>query len=354
MDFTAIDFETANRRSDSACQFGAAVVRGGEVVRRHQWLIRPRPFSFDPGNIRIHGIRPEQVADELEFDERWDEIWSVLAGSCLVAHNAAFDIRVLQGCLTTHEIPVPKFEFTCTRLIARRSWPEWKGFGLAAIADRLGITFRHHDALEDAVACAQVMLTAAAKAKVTDMRDLEQRLSVQRGRGGPRGYRDARSPGVSSRRTFSSRSRWQNASFARSGRPAGRTRAFPVRPSMSRHDAAEPAGATVEMIDLEVLRAEAENLRSWTGKHVVFTGVFRQMQRYQAELLAECLGATCQRAVSGKTELVVVGETDQRTIAADRSRSVKEEEARKRAEDGQAIEFLTEEAFLQIFAQRAS
>jgi len=59
MDFIAFDFETANRRSDSACQLGAIVVRGGQVVGRHQWMIRPRPFFFHPGNIRIHGIHPQ-------------------------------------------------------------------------------------------------------------------------------------------------------------------------------------------------------------------------------------------------------------------------------------------------------
>ena len=30
--FTAIDFETASRRNDSACQLGAVVVRDGEIV----------------------------------------------------------------------------------------------------------------------------------------------------------------------------------------------------------------------------------------------------------------------------------------------------------------------------------
>ena len=31
-DFTAIDFETASRRADSACQLAAVVVREGRIV----------------------------------------------------------------------------------------------------------------------------------------------------------------------------------------------------------------------------------------------------------------------------------------------------------------------------------
>jgi DNA polymerase III epsilon subunit-like protein len=34
MDFTAIDFETANQRRDSACQLAAVVGRGGQLVDR--------------------------------------------------------------------------------------------------------------------------------------------------------------------------------------------------------------------------------------------------------------------------------------------------------------------------------
>lgn len=355
MDFTAIDFETANRRSDSACQLGAAVVRGGAIVARHQWLIRPRPFYFDAGNIRIHGISPQHVADELEFDERWDEIWSVLSSDCLIAHNAAFDIRVLQGCLRTHEIVCPRFEFSCTRLIARRTWPEWPGYGLAAIANRLDITFRHHDALEDAVACAKVLLNAATEAKVNSLPDLEQRVTIRRGRCGPDGYRGVGSPyDPASRRSFFSPTRRHKAGLSRSDPTATRSSSFSVSTARAGTSYAGDIDPVEKTLDLEDLRTRGESLRPWTEKHVIFTGVLEHMQRYQAEQLAECLGATCQRAVSGKTNLVVVGQLDQRTLAAERTQSVKEEEARRRAEDGQAIEFLTEDDFLQIFAQQPS
>ncbi len=67
MDFTAIDFETANSARHSACQLAAVTVRGGEIVDQQCWMIRPQPFYFHPMNIRVHGIEPERVADEPEF-----------------------------------------------------------------------------------------------------------------------------------------------------------------------------------------------------------------------------------------------------------------------------------------------
>ena len=51
------------------------------------------------------------------------------------------------------------------RKIARRAWPErygQRGYGLKNIARDLDISFRHHDALEDARAAAEIVLRACA------------------------------------------------------------------------------------------------------------------------------------------------------------------------------------------------
>ena len=63
LDFTAIDFETANSSSASACAVGLARVRDGRVVASQGWLIQPPPGHdrFFELNIGIHGIRPEDV-----------------------------------------------------------------------------------------------------------------------------------------------------------------------------------------------------------------------------------------------------------------------------------------------------
>ena len=73
-DFTAIDFETANKSRDSACQLAAVRVRSGVIVHEAMWMIRPQPLRFSPGNIRVHGITPNDVKNELEFGEIWNEI----------------------------------------------------------------------------------------------------------------------------------------------------------------------------------------------------------------------------------------------------------------------------------------
>lgn len=191
MDFTAIDFETANTARHSACQLAAVTVRGGEIVDQQCWLIRPRPFYFHPLNIRVHGIEPAQVADEPEFCDCWSAISEYLNDRCLIAHNAPFDIGVLLACLRYHALPIPSLQFSCTRLIAKHTWTDRPAYGLKPLASWLGIRFRHHDALEDSVACAKILLAAADSVGAGTMEQLEQSLSLRRGSAGAWGYRGA-------------------------------------------------------------------------------------------------------------------------------------------------------------------
>ena len=63
LDFTAIDFETANRFLGSPCAVGLVRVRGGAVVEERSATMRPprTRSGFDPGNTRIHGDRKSVV-----------------------------------------------------------------------------------------------------------------------------------------------------------------------------------------------------------------------------------------------------------------------------------------------------
>jgi DNA polymerase-3 subunit epsilon len=48
--------------------------------------------------------------------------------------------------------------------VARKTWKGIEGgYNLANIANHLDIEFRHHDALEDAVACGRVVVAACRK-----------------------------------------------------------------------------------------------------------------------------------------------------------------------------------------------
>lgn len=178
MTVLALDFETANERRDSACAVGLAWIADGRVVRRRSHLIRPPEMRFSPGNIRVHGILPADVADKPGFAEVMAPYLADLSGGVILAHNATFDLGVLRAGLGRAGLPVPDFSALCTVQVARRVFPAPEGCGLGKVARRLGITFEHHDAGEDAYACARIALAAMGETGTTDVHGLAASIGV--------------------------------------------------------------------------------------------------------------------------------------------------------------------------------
>ena len=161
--FAAIDFETADYGRDSACAVGVVRVEKGRIVRKESRLIRPprREFVF----TYIHGITWDDVAAAAPFAEVYAEIRDILRGvDFLAAHNASFDRSVLQACCLSARLDPPPQPFECTVRHARRRWGI-RPTTLPDVCRALEIPFtRHHDALADAEACAQIMMAALAVA----------------------------------------------------------------------------------------------------------------------------------------------------------------------------------------------
>jgi DNA polymerase-3 subunit epsilon len=278
--FTAIDFETASRREDSACQLGLVIVREGRVVDQACWLIRPRPLYFHRANVEIHGITAAQVRDQPEFAELWPEISAKIGDDCLVAHNASFDLRVLLSTLSSQGQTIPEFSFTCTRAIAKRTWRQHQRYGLKPLSDWLGIRFQHHDALEDAQACAKILLAAGIDREASTLEDLEKRLRLRRGKAGPWGLRG---PAGSSRTRMSQRTPIDGSLAMVTVNERGRA---PVR--------APVRGSSDGAIDLQRLRIRAELIRPLAGARVVLSGRFQVLNYQQALDLVLRSGAECQ------------------------------------------------------------
>lgn len=316
-DFTAIDFETASRRADSACQLAAVTVRGGRIVAQDCWLIRPEPCYFSEFHIKIHGITPAAVEHAPRFGELWPEISDRLTAGCLVAHNATFDIGVLLACLQSHRLAIPELEFTCTRAVARRTWPHRQRYGLKPLATWLGIRFRHHDALEDSLACAKLLLAAGIDQGADSLEDLERRLRLRRGRAGSWGMRAV---------------------------TAGRARRGAAAPAALRQVAetsvAAASGSAVESeFDLQRALVRGAILQPLRGKRVLIVGRFRLLSTEQLRALTVSLGGSCCELWDDQVQLVVA--------EGHAARAVRHEAGRLR-EQGRPIEILDERGFLEL------
>jgi DNA polymerase-3 subunit epsilon len=188
MNFTAIDFETANGKRNSACSVGVVRVENGEIVMSKDWLISPPEMYFHPMNVSIHGITEADVMNSPTFNYIWDEIEDLLDGQMVIAHNASFDVSVLRACLTTYGIPFPHFDYMCTVQISRNIWPNMPNHKLNTMAHMFDIPLNHHDALEDTIACAKIAVKACEVMNVTEMEQLAEEIRVSPGKLYHNGY----------------------------------------------------------------------------------------------------------------------------------------------------------------------
>lgn len=181
MNWVAIDFETANAKHSSACALGIAVVEDGRITKRASWLIRPRELYFNYYNTYIHGITKEDVKDKPQFNELWNDFKPFLEGKTVIAHNAGFDIGVLRQLLDESGIPYPELHYFCTRVLAKKVWPTLNSYRLNMISAHLGISLKHHDAEEDAVACAEISLRCCDEMGVSRLEDLAMKFGITKG-----------------------------------------------------------------------------------------------------------------------------------------------------------------------------
>lgn len=174
VDFTAIDFETANSHASSACSVGLVRVRDGVVVERADWLIKPPAThpEFSPFNIKIHGITPAMVSNAPDWAAQLTEMTEFLGTDITVAHNASFDMGVIRTACAETITPVPKLRYLCSVQVSRKTHdlPSHR-LPLAAAAAGF-VDFAHHNASADAEACAAIVIDAARRHGAQDMREL--------------------------------------------------------------------------------------------------------------------------------------------------------------------------------------
>ena len=168
LNFTAIDFETANSNQNSACQLGLVVVQYGEIVEQKSWMIRPPSdwFQF----TYIHGIKWRDVARESDFGQLWPLIRPYLENQVIAAHNVRFDLGVLFALTKYYQLDQGSLHAVDSVTISRRIWPCLPNHQLQTVAAHLGIPLDHHNAASDARACAEIIRQA----------EREQQGSVER------------------------------------------------------------------------------------------------------------------------------------------------------------------------------
>ncbi|MDO5751870.1 exonuclease domain-containing protein [Arthrobacter sp.] len=328
LDFTAIDFETANGFRGSPCSVGLTKVRGGVVVDEGYWLMRPPEGHdhFDSRNITIHGITPDDVSTAPRFKDVFPEVHNFIGTDALVAHNAAFDIGVIRSAAEVSHMPSPSFDYACTVILSRRNYA-LPSYSLPFVAEAAGVPLlNHHDATEDARACAGIMVDIAAKHGSGSVREVFGAMKLAMP------HVDAYDPsrdGLSK----ATRSALQKMAELKAGIAAGTARTG--RSSWST-EGPNP-----------VPNPLADALHPLYGQTVVFTGDLG-LGRPEAKVRAAGHGAQCASSVTLKTTVLVVGSGFTASDLRSGRLTSKAHRVLELQRRGQGIEVLSEGEFMQM------
>jgi len=160
--YTVFDTETTGldpRGGDEIISIGAVRIVNNRLVAddRFDQLVNPmRPLRWE--SIQIHGIQEEDLRDQPVIRDVLPRFHQFAEGTILVAHNAAFDMRMLQikEAETGVRFINPVLD---TMLLSHIVHPAQENHNLMTIAKRLGIHVTgRHTAMGDALATAHMFL----------------------------------------------------------------------------------------------------------------------------------------------------------------------------------------------------
>jgi len=160
--FTVFDTETTGldpKGGDEIISIGAARIVNSRLLQSEVFdqLIDPKR-SVPYESVQIHGIRPEMLEGQPTIDKALPLFHAFAEGTILVAHNAAFDMKMLQMKEETTGVRFinPVLD---TLLLSAVVHPAQENHSLEAIGKRLGVNIiGRHTALGDTIATGEIFL----------------------------------------------------------------------------------------------------------------------------------------------------------------------------------------------------
>lgn len=302
MDFITLDFETATSERDSPCEIGLTFVKDLKIVETKSWLIRPRKLQFGFYNIKIHGIKPQDVAHKPEFDEIWTEIKPLIEDQFLIAHNANFDMSVLRKTLETYDLACPPLTYACSFQFLKKAWSGLPGYNLKALCQHFNIDLNHHRAGDDSRATAALVLKAFETTGALTLKEFQDKLTI-------------------SVRKMSSHDPF--------------------------YDETNISGKTKKSSKYLIDPNKHQPSHIFYNKTVIFTGPLTGITRTKAQQLILDIGGRISNTVETTTDFIVVGHKDPK-FEARNSKSNKMIAALALIELGVPIQFITEEKFFEL------
>lgn len=162
--FAVVDVETTGGAGDlnRITEIGIVLLDGTEQVGEFHSLVDPG-VPITPFVQNLTGITDEMVSGAPQFQTLAEKVAEMLDGRIFVAHNVQFDCRMvrteLKRCCVKFDPPR-----LCTVKLSRKVFPGFTSYSLHNLTESLGLNdFRHHRAMDDTLACAEILKLAYNK-----------------------------------------------------------------------------------------------------------------------------------------------------------------------------------------------
>jgi DNA polymerase III epsilon subunit-like protein len=302
LNFTAIDFETANSHRGSPCSVGLVKVRDGQIIDESSTLIHPPAGldHFDDFNTGLHRINAEMVAGAPSWRQALGWIVRYSGSDTLVCHNAGFDMGVIRAACTADDMPWPSFDFLCTLVLARRAYrlPCYRLPFVAAQCD--AELCQHHRATDDARCAALIAVAMARKQGAQTLADLAESFAINLGHMEPGDYTPS--------------ARHRSGGYGYLVKPEANPDADPDHP--------------------------------FYGRVIVFTGKLMSRTRQVALDDVARVGGRAELNVTKHTNVLVMGDVNPAVLAPGMVTTGKAAMAVALQDKGQDVELMTEDDFL--------
>lgn len=212
---------------------------------------------------------------------------------------------MLKACLQEYSLDIPDFRYLCSIPISTCACRgEGIGSSLKARADRFGVKIKnHHDALDDAITCAKLVIACIKECNYKSFQDFYT-------------YNDLP---IKSFKELQAQTEFKKSS------------------KFNSINISEIA-STCEVIDTS---------HEFYGKYVVFTGELKNLNRKDAMQHVVNCGGIVKNGITSKTDYLVVGVQDI-TLVGEGGMSTKEEKAYQMREKGHQIRVINEREFMAI------
>ncbi len=148
MEYVSFDVETTGLyKNDRIVEIGFVAFSDGKVIEEWSTLVNP---LRDIGKSNIHGITSSMVSTAPLFEDVINDIFRMINGRVLVAHNLSFDARMLIQEFNRANTQGEIGKGFCTMVASRRVLAG-SGDSLGATCAELGVEYtKAHSALGDA------------------------------------------------------------------------------------------------------------------------------------------------------------------------------------------------------------